>query len=86
MPYLSRPDQRKQAKWMRYLLKRQHGRCAYCSREMIKGHAKLHPTFDHVQARSRGGVHHLENGKAACRECNQAKGALSFYRPRIHSG
>ena len=85
MDRLSRPDRRKQVKWMRYLMKRQNGRCAYCNRKMDKLSCDLKPTFDHVQARSRGGAHHLENGKAACAECNRKKGALSFYKPQRKS-
>lgn len=78
---LPRHEQNKQVKWMRYLLKKQNGRCAYCYRGMVHGDYALHPTFDHRQALSRGGKHHLENGAAACRECNGKKGALSFYKP-----
>jgi len=76
---MPRYEERKQTKWLRYLIKRQHGLCAYCGKKMVRGHRDLHPTFDHVTAFSRGGAHHLENGAAACRRCNSAKGAKSTY-------
>ena len=80
---LPRYEERKAIKWRRYLVKRQHGKCAYCRRAMVEGHPKMKPTFDHVHALSRGGRHHLENGKAACAECNQKKGAMSDYCPAL---
>ena len=70
----------KQKKWLRYLIKRQHGRCVYCDRVMVRGHPQLHPSFDHVEALGVGGRHHLENGKAACIECNMKKGNRVFVK------
>ena len=60
-------------KWLRYHLKRQHGRCHYCSAPLVVGHFRFRPTLDHVVALSRGGADHFENTVAACYECNRKK-------------
>jgi 5-methylcytosine-specific restriction endonuclease McrA len=71
---LRRHDLHKQRKWMRYLLRRQNGKCKYCGVKMKKGDRLTRPTFDHVAPVSKGGDHHIENGVAACWECNNRKG------------
>ena len=50
----------------RAIFARDHHRCVYCDRAA--------ECIDHVQPRSRGGLHEWENVVAACRACNLRKG------------
>jgi len=52
---------------------KQDGKCAYCYDDVPKDRQ----TFDHVKARSMGGVDNIDNGVMACEDCNYIKGAYS---------
>ena len=71
----------------RRLAEAQNWRCAYCAAEM--GSDAAHPvaaTFDHVAPRAVGGRDDPLNLVAACRPCNDARGAdidaWTFYKLR----
>lgn len=46
--------------------------CEYC------GRAEVVLTYDHILARKYGGKTTLDNGAAACRPCNKAKGHMTI--------
>ena len=73
---LTAPAGRSEGLWSRvYKIEahaKQKGRCAYC-REPVPRRAI---TADHVVPRIRGGLTKAENIKAACEDCNSAKGAM----------
>lgn len=54
----------------RRLYARDRGLCLYCGHKL--GESAM--TTDHVQPRSRGGVHAWHNVVTSCRHCNQVKG------------
>ena len=56
------------------LIERDGDLCAYCRQPFDE---ERPATVDHVVPRSRGGSNELDNLVAACRPCNQAKGAMS---------
>jgi 5-methylcytosine-specific restriction endonuclease McrA len=72
-----RKRREKLRKMVKYLVKKQNGLCFYCGQPFINGCDKRRPTFDHVTARSRNGIDHLDNGVAACNFCNSHKGSLT---------
>lgn len=62
-----------------------HGKpCPYCTRKMVVGHPKLHPTRDHIKPKSKGLSILPKNGRkygriiVVCSECNFMKGNLSL--------
>jgi 5-methylcytosine-specific restriction endonuclease McrA len=52
------------------LIRRQKGRCAYCSKSIRKGYH-----VDHVIPLARGGSNWITNIAMACARCNTSKGA-----------
>jgi hypothetical protein len=67
----------------RQLWEQQQGFCALCGQAMPATRAdvvhatlwkKWRPSFDHVQARARGGSNHSENRQLAHAKCNWEKG------------
>lgn len=71
------------------LFYKQKGLCHYCHRSMVLGDGgDAQATRDHVVPRAHGGKQ-SGNLVAACRRCNEAKGAMtaqdfkSTYRPRV---
>lgn len=58
------------------LAEAQNWRCAYCGRVMeMDGPGPSTATADHLALRSRGGRRNWWNTIAACRACNEARGA-----------
>lgn len=57
------------------LAKWQNWRCFYCTKKMIWKTV----TYDHIQTKASGGDVSLENGVAACRECNWLRGDMPFH-------
>lgn len=51
----------------------QKGLCRYCKEPLTR----LNISADHVTPRSKGGTTERANIKAACRDCNRAKGSMS---------
>ncbi len=75
-------DHAKGRDWLSKRLKKQDGVCAYCGVALVlemptkfNSRKVRVATLDHVIPISRGGAHHWENTAAACKPCNQAKGA-----------
>jgi len=62
----------KQTKELLYDL--QNGRCFYCDVKM----AFHESTFDHIVPKSRKSAKDIFNGVAACKDCNNEKGAQPF--------
>lgn len=63
--------------------------CFYCGRGLVPAGPKHPPneyTIDHVLPVSRGGEHRSDNIVAACRQCNDKKGArtLEEYRELVY--
>lgn len=62
------------------LCEAQNWRCCYCAIELVDGcTSDAAATIDHVTARSVGGRDHSTNFAAACRLCNNSRGALSAH-------
>lgn len=59
----------------RAVLARDNYECAYCGRT---GLTSQDGTLDHIEPRSLGGKHVWTNAIAACRRCNQKKGAKTL--------
>lgn len=53
--------------------RRQGGKCCYCREPMTRETVSA----DHVVARRNGGITSRENIKAACKDCNAAKGHMT---------
>jgi 5-methylcytosine-specific restriction endonuclease McrA len=67
-------------KWRKRHYKKQDGKCYYCSVDMVLESIQSRSnecTLDHKIPLSRGGEDHWENTCAACKRCNQKKGALT---------
>ena len=67
------------------LVKKQSGRCMYCSRKVGRDLFDL----DHKNPVSRGGTNRKSNFQLLCRTCNTRKGALTdkeFRRKYRHAG
>lgn len=58
----------------RQLLKWQSCRCFYCAAVLSRKAA----TFDHIKLKCEGGEVSLENGVAACSDCNWLRGDMPF--------
>lgn len=67
--------------WLEELCEIQRWQCHYCNRHMRRKANPKHPgreaTLDHLLPVSRGGKNQRGNLVAACRSCNQAKGAMT---------
>jgi uncharacterized protein (TIGR02646 family) len=55
------------------LLKKQHDRCIYCQKLLTLDDS----TFEHIQAKSKGGTNSLQNLVISCRPCNLNVGNAS---------
>jgi hypothetical protein len=68
----ARPNQR--------LLDADGSPCPYCHGTMDRGNVKLHPTSDHIRAKSRFKRQPKTNGRTiiVCSECNFMKGTLTL--------
>ncbi len=67
----------------RSLYYRDHGRCAYCEKELSPNQI----TCDHVIPQSKGGAHSWDNVVTACRPCNAAKDdnmPVGKWKPKWH--
>ena len=55
----------------REIFLRDGGRCTYCRMDLTTFDGYMHLSFDHVQARSRGGTDDPSNLVLCCQGCNQ---------------
>ena len=62
------------------VLKKYHGKCAYCGIELIKG---WH--VDHINPKSCGGGNELENLNPACKDCNNYKHSSTLETFRMYT-
>ena len=74
--------------WLHECAEAQNWRCAYCRKSMRKKERADKPwltaTIDHVLPISRGGRNQRSNLVAACKGCNQAKGAMTAEEYAAH--